>query len=171
MLLYRTIAGSRLYGTHREDSDFDYIEVYSSMRTRPRQTISGEDDTTRMSLSTFVMMASSGRHQVLEAMFAPQAEVDLFYDMRKSFYPDTAQTVNLYRRTIEAFGNRNSRKREKSIKTALRMSYNLEELLERGRFDPVLDPHLASVLGCMTYAEAATAVAVRMTHLADTYGL
>lgn len=171
VLLYRTITGSRLYGTNRPDSDYDWIEVYSSMRHKPRQSIKDNDDTIRLSLSTFMAMASSGRHQMLEAMFAPKTDIDMFYDMRRSFYPDTAQTVNLYRRTIQAFGHRKSTRRDKAIKTALRMTYNLDEFLRRGRFDPVLDPSLAAVLGCMTYTEAATAVAARMNDLADQYGL
>lgn len=171
MLLYRNLIGSRLYGTYTEDSDFDYIEVYSSMRAKPKQKIEGDTDAIKISLTTFMQYAGSGRHQMLEAMWAPKAEIDMFYDMRMRFYPDTAQTVNLYRRTIESFGHRKATRKDKAIKTALRMTYNLEELLQRGQFNPVLDPTRARVVRCMTYSEAATATAERMTYLADTYNL
>lgn len=171
MLLYRTIVGSRLYGTNGPDSDYDWMEVYSSMRARPRQVIQGEDDTIKVTLSTFMTLASEGRHQYLEAMFAPKTDVDMFYDMRSHFYPDTAKTVNLYRRTINKFGDHKSRKRDKAIKTALRMSYDLEEFLRRGRFDPRVDPATARVLRSMTYTEAATVVARRMDTLGQQYDL
>lgn len=171
MLLYRTIMGSRLYGTNRPDSDYDWIEVYSSMRTKPRQAIKGDDDTIKVNLSTFYTLASEGRHQYLEAMFAPQTEVDMFYDMRSHFYPDTAKTVNLYRRTINKFGDHKARKKDKAIQTALRMTFNLEELLQTGKFNPVLDLELASVIPCMSWEEAHEATIDRMNILNERYGL
>lgn len=165
MLLFRTIVGSRLYGTNRPDSDYDWMEVYSSMRARPRQVIQGDDDTIKVTLSTFMTLASEGRHQYLESMFSPQAEVDMFYDMRRNFYPDTAKTVNLYRRTINKFGDHKARKKDKAMQTALRMTYNLEELLQTGRFDPVLDLSLSSVLPYMTWDDAHEATVNRMNYL------
>lgn len=171
MLLYRTIVGSRLYGTNRPDSDYDWMEVYSSMHTKPRQVITDKDDTIKVSLSTFMSLASQGNHQFLEAMFAPKTDVDIFHDMRKKFYPDTAKTVKMYCGLIEKFGDHKSRKRDKAIKTALRMSYDLEELLRRGRFDPRVDLGTARVLRSMTYTEAATEVARRMDTLGQQHGL
>lgn len=171
MILYRTIVGSRLYGTHRESSDYDWLEVHSNMRTRPRQVVQDNDDTIKVTLSTFMTLAGEGRHQYLESAFAPKTEVDMFYDMRKNFYPDTAKTVNLYRRTINKFGDHKSRKRDKAMQTALRMTYNLEELLQTGRFDPVLDTRLASVIPCMEWDEAHDATQQRMNYLAERYGL
>lgn len=171
MLLYRTVVGSRLYGTNRPDSDYDWMEVYSSMRARPRQVIQGEDDTIKVTLSTFMTLASEGRHQYLEAMFAPKTDVDMFYDMRSHFYPDTAKTVNLYRRTINKFGDHKARKKSKAMQTALRMTYNLEELLQTGKFNPVLDLELASVIPCMSWDEAHEATIDRMIELEERYGL
>lgn len=171
MILYRTIVGSRLYGTNRPDSDYDWLEVHSSMRSRPRQVIQGDDDTIKVTLSTFMTLASEGRHQYLEAMFSPKTEIDMFYDMRRNFYPDTAKTVNLYRRTIYKFGDHKMRKRDKAMQTALRMTYNLEEFLEKGRFSPVLDTELASVLPCMSWQEAHDETFDRMQMLSERYNL
>lgn len=95
----------------------------------------------------------------------------MFYDMRRNFYPDTAKTVNLYRRTINRFGDHKARKRDKAMQTALRMTYNLEELLQTGRFDPVLDLELASVIPCMSWDEAHEATVNRMIELEERYGL
>lgn len=170
MLLYRSLIGSRLYGTHRPDSDYDWIEVYSSMRPKPRQKVIGETDTIKVNLSQFMHFASSGRHQYLESMFNPdRQETDMFYDMRMRFYPDTAQAVNLYRRTIANFGNRKGRKTEKSNKTALRMTYNLEQLLEYGRFNPALDPALVAVLDSYDTDDAHRATLDRMNYLSERY--
>lgn len=171
MILYKTIVGSRLYGTHRESSDYDWLEVHSSMRSRPRQVIQGDDDTIKVTLSTFMTLASEGRHQYLEAMFAPKTDIDMFYDMRRNFYPDTAKTVNLYRRTIFKFGDHKMRKRDKAMQTALRMTYNLEEFLEKGRFNPELDTELASVLPCMSWQEAHDETFRRMQMLDERYNL
>lgn len=171
MLLYRTIVGSRLYGTNRPDSDHDWIEVYSSMRTRPRQTITDEKDTIKVNLSTFMTLAGEGRHQYLEAAFAPRTETDMFYDMRRSFYPDTAKTVNLYRRTINKFGDHKARKKDKAMQTALRLTYNLEEFLDRGRFNPVLSDDLAQLIPSLSWADAHDLTNDRMDYLGGRFGL
>lgn len=171
MLLYKVLIGSRLYGTHRKDSDYDWLEVHSSMRSRPRQVIQGDGDTIKVTLSTFMTLASEGRHQMIEAMFSPRTEIDMFYDMRSHFYPDTAKTVNLYRRTIYKFGDHKMRKRDKAMQTALRMTYNLEEFLEKGRFNPVLDTEIASVLSSMSWQEAHDETFNRMNILSERYNL
>ena len=169
MLLYRTIAGSRLYGTNRPDSDYDWIEVYSSMRSKPRQAIKGDDDTIKVSLSTFMRLAHEGSHQYLEAMFAPQAEVDMFYDMRQRYYVHTANAVNRYRRTIYKFGDHKARFREKAIRTAYRMTYDLEDMLLTGRFNPRVDDRIANEIRTMTYDDAFNATFDRMNYLAERY--
>ena len=171
MLLYRTIAGSRLYGTNRPDSDYDWIEVYSSMRHRPNQKIVGDQDTTRVSLSTFMKMANEGSHQYLEAMFAPKAEVDMFCDMRSRYFVHTAKTITRYRQTINKFGDHKMRKREKAMKTALRLTYNLEEIIETGRFNPRLDSDKIAVLQSLTWDQAHDATQDRMNYLSERYGL
>lgn len=171
MLLYRTIVGSRLYGTNRPDSDYDWMEVYSSMRAKPRQKVAGENDTIKISLGQFMHYAGTGRHQYLEAIFAPKTDIDMFYDMRRNFYPDTAQTVNLYRRTINSFGNRKARKKDKAMITALRLTYNLEDMLKTGRFNPVLDDNLVSMLKSLDWNDAYQATSDRMNYLAERYGL
>lgn len=141
------------------------------MRTRPRQVIAGEDDTIKVTLSTFMMLASEGRHQYLEAMFAPRTDVDMFYDMRSNFYPDTAMTVNLYRRTINKFGDHKARKKVKAMTTALRMTYNLEELIQKGKFNPKLDGGTIAVLNSLTWDEAFKATQDRMDYLSERYQL
>lgn len=146
-ILYSCLMGSRLYGTSTPASDRDTLVVYDHLPNRkpysPRHTVRGTDDVTEMSLSTFILYASRGSHQTLEAMFAPDecVDVDLIRDLRKNYYVDTGVTVRLYRRTIKAFilaeGPRRTRV-EKSHRAALRMCYHLEELLAYGRFNPKL---------------------------------
>jgi len=118
-----------------------------------------------------MMLASEGRHQYLEAMFAPRSEIDMFYDMRSHFYPDTAKTVNLYRRTINKFGDHKARKKQKAMQTALRLTYNLEEIIQTGKFNPVLDLDLARVIPCMSWDEAYEATISRMIQLEERYKL
>lgn len=161
-----------MYGTNRPESDYDWMEVYSSMRSRPRHKVTEEADTIKVSLSEFMRLAHDGSHQYLEAIFNPERQdVDLFYDMRSRYYADTANAVNRYRRTILKFGDHKARKKEKAMRTALRMTYNLEELLEVGRFNPVVDKSLSHMLTYATWDEAHDATVDRMNYLAERYGL
>ena len=171
MLLYKTIAGSRLYGTNRPESDYDWIEVYSSMRSRPRHKVTEETDVIKISLSEFMRLAHAGSHQMLEAMFSPRTEIDLFYDMRSRYYAHTANTTKRYMATIQKFGDHKARKREKAMRTALRMTYNLEELLETGRFNPVVDRSLLHMLTYATWDEAHEATQIKLEELSERFGI
>lgn len=141
------------------------------MRSRPRHKVTDETDTIKVSLSEFMRLAHEGSHQYLEAMFAPKTEIDLFYDMRLRYYAHTANTVNRYRQTINKFGDHKARRKEKAMRTALRMTYSLEELLETGRFNPVVDKSLSHMLTYGTWDEAYQATQNRMNHLAERYGI
>lgn len=168
MLLYTTITGSRLYQTHKNGSDYDYIEVYSE-NIKTNHKVTDKTDVTKISLSNFMLLAHEGSHQMLEAMFAPKTEVDLFYDMRSRYYAHTANTVNRYRRTILKFGDHKARKKEKAMRTALRMTYNLEELLETGRFNPVVDKSLSHMLTYATWDEAYEATQIKLEELSERF--
>lgn len=172
-LLYKCLIGSRLYGTNRPDSDYDWFEVYSSGRTR--QKVTKEQDVIRTSLTTFMRYAANGAHQHLEAMFAPDACVyaDTFPDLRRSYRCDTIKTALLYKRTIKNFlATQHTDKRgDKAIKTALRMVYNLEEILLYARFNPRLPTETVQLLQSLTRDEAHDMVEQRLNLLGERYEL
>lgn len=136
-LLFSTTHGSRLYNIHHDDSDWDRWEVYSNSIPSPsksiEQKITGKDDVVRMNLSTFMNYAYRSSHQVLECMFSEQAEVDLIRDLRLRYFLNTGTFVSLYRRTIRDFVYRDDLK---SVRHAARMSFNLQDGLKYGRFNP-----------------------------------
>lgn len=85
MLLLRTLAGSRLYGTNQPYSDFDYYEVYDDIK--PSQTIKDGVDITRMPFEKWLYLCHKGSHQALDAMWCPPefAEVDELWYFRSRY--------------------------------------------------------------------------------------
>ena len=140
MLLFRTPIGSRLYGLAHANSDNDTLEVYSNTIPSPlkkiRQTIDGKDDVIRTNLSTFVMYAERSSHQILEAMYSPIADVDMFKDFRMNYHINIGTFVPLYQRTIRNFWTKGDRK---SKLHACRMHFCLLEGMDKGYFSPVLE--------------------------------
>jgi len=141
-LLLRSIAGSYLYGLSRPDSDRDFYEVHSeplenTLGHRERktvQTIVDGVDITAVGLSHFVELASSGSHQALDAMFSERTEVDSLTGLRRGFRTGW-NVIPVYSGTIvEIAAKPDPRKR----KHAVRLAYNLHDMVETGRFNPTL---------------------------------
>lgn len=137
-LLLKTVRGSRLYGLHTDNSDYDYFEVYSG-KSRMRQSIVGKQDVVRCSLDQFINGVASGTPEYLEALYSPYKTVDRLDHL--SLHPSYWTTVNTYLRTIKSFWRddptapRNFKLRRHSARLAL----NLQEFMEKGYFNPVLD--------------------------------
>lgn len=147
MLLLRTVAGSRLYGLHNNNSDYDWFEVYSNSGAprakQVKQKIVGESDTLTMNLSTFMLYADRSAHQTLDAVFSKKCEVNLLQDWCNSYKLHTATFVPLYKRTLKSFWNMNTLKHKRH---ALRLAMQMQTGLEYGRFNPTLDPDTARML-------------------------
>jgi hypothetical protein len=138
-LLLRSIAGSHLYGTSRPESDFDYYEVYSELPSfsglyKTQQTIVNGVDITMVSLSHFMELARIGSHQALDAMFSEKVEVDKIEALRHN-YRAGYSVVEAYARIIRKFAIDGT---ERKRKHAVRVTFNLIDILESGRFNPTL---------------------------------
>ena len=127
-MLLRAVAGSRLYGTHRPDSDFDYYEVHD--RIRARQTIVGSQDVTRMPLSQWLLLCEKGTHQALDAMWAPPdyCEVDRLTSFRTGYRVDPYRVARQLERTAFAMSPDN--------KHFHRLLFCSMQVRERGWYDP-----------------------------------
>ncbi len=73
-ILFKTIAGSRLYGLNHANSDEDFYIITPTWHTlralNASQTIQEKIDTSTADFATFVRMADKGVPQALEAMSA-----------------------------------------------------------------------------------------------------
>lgn len=133
-LLLRVLTGSRLYGTHHENSDWDWYEVHDKIKAQ--HVIVNGQDVQRWPLSLFVSVAAKGGHNALDLMFCPSGwpEVDLLGDFRSSYYAEPRQARKRFLATIEAMHERGD---EKSKMHALRMQDNLDSIELTGRYNPV----------------------------------
>lgn len=129
-----TVHGSHLYGLAKPDSDVDLFRVvYGTGKTKQR-TADGFDVVT-VPLDRFLTNVFNGSHQSCEALFSPSKYVHPDYAVFfESQVVTGADAFARYRRTIHAF----SYGTQKQRRHAMRLGYNLKELRESGRFNPVL---------------------------------
>lgn len=138
-VLLSTVHGSHLYGLAREHSDLDtYIVVSDNNgKVKPQQTIIDNHDTTLIGLSAFMKQIHKGVPQALEALYSPYADIDDL-PFRNFYYCNSSEVVNTYLRTMKSF-MLDTRHEYKYKKHALRLTYNLNSILEYGFFTPVLN--------------------------------
>lgn len=135
MLLLRTPHGSRLYGLHHADSDYDWFEVHGWEKSKTKQKITANDDRTRTSFDNFMRYCDKGVPQFLEAMFSQKAEVDNIWFLRQSYVVSLPNVRNVYMRTMKSFWFGDTFKLRRH---ALRLLLNLRQMQSTGRFNPTL---------------------------------
>lgn len=133
LLLMRVLTGSRLYGTHRPDSDWDYYEIYDKINSY-HKVIDG-NDVQQWSLSMLMRVADKGGHNALDVLFAPDGwpEVDLLREMRLSYRANPALCTPRFRATQKSFLERGD---EKGRLHAERLESNLSDIMSTGRYNP-----------------------------------
>ncbi len=150
--LFRTIHGSRLYGTHHIDSDFDSFIVVADNPTLKgryaRQSIKGTSDVVITDFSTFVRYAGNGVPQFVEAMFSRIPALDRISEYRAAFRPDSYKLEDTYLRTIRNFHEKGGLK---FLRHSYRLTLNLIDFRNRGRFDPTLSDQQIHTLELMMY--------------------
>ena len=136
--IFTTIAGSRLYGFDRKDSDYDTYTVTDSTNLKARQTVNGPYDLVRVGFNGFLIKALGGSHQSVEAMMSPLKEWNEEYLYLKPFVDNMvvcgSAVYQKYERTIKKFCYGDFKKR----RHAVRLSLNLEDLRSVGRFNPIM---------------------------------
>lgn len=132
-LLLRTVHGSTLYGLNHTNSDEDYYEVYSG-KGRARQTID-EIDLLSISYDSFMHQCYKGVPQALEALFSPCKEIDKLSHIKDSINIQNNTVYKTYVRTIRNFWRHDIFKIRRH---AVRLSLNLADIIETGRFSPYL---------------------------------
>jgi hypothetical protein len=150
-VLFKTIHGSRLYGLNHENSDEDYLTITPTKYVKRKliqqekaakgikHKIDGNDDMLMYDFASFIKLTHEGSPQALEAMFSRQAVSPFFEPYRQNWFASDPIVVNRYLRTIHRFSvDENEEKRLKWRRHAVRLSFNLEELVYTGRFNPTL---------------------------------
>lgn len=154
--ILRTLHGSHLYGLAHTESDTDTYEVVLECSKNFAWNRNEDEDANHIHLSRFQQAVENGAPQALEALFSPVAEIEpgweaFFAGLRPGI--DNARAT--YRRTIRNFGFGNggrigsAAERTDPVKLrrhALRLIYNLDDLVRRGRFNPRLAPSDAWVI-------------------------
>lgn len=140
-LIFSTPHGSRLYGLHHVDSDYDRFDVYGWDKFRPKQTIAGSDDVTKASFDRFMLYCDKGVPQYLEAMFSQMATVNEIKGITDTYVPNMTNVNETYNRTIKSFwmfGMENDDYKRR--RHAWRLWLNLQDMRQTGRFNPTLQP-------------------------------
>lgn len=153
-VLFKTVHGSRLYGLHHADSNYDYFTVVDRVKKNKKRyathKIVGDYDSVVVDFGTFIQGCASGVPQYLEAMFSTQAEVDMIGAFRASFRT-TSEAWDRYLRTIKSFAMQDDFKHKRH---ALRLALNLRGLRASGRFNPTLKPLQAALVSRSAEADA-----------------
>lgn len=151
-IVFFTRHGSKLYGLNTDSSDEDWFVVTTSRAPRATQGVIKRGgapalDVVTVGWDAFLGLAHSGSHQSIEALFStekvflrPEYEPHLA-DVRLTGSDITAK----YRRTIRKFSFGDFKRR----RHAVRLSMNLAELSDRGRFDPHLTYREAALAGSL----------------------
>lgn len=141
-LIFSTIHGYRLYGLQKADSDFDIFNVTTSNDRGMKHRVNSESpgvvvDTTEAGLDTFLRMANSGSHQSVEALFSTRKVWNMreYEPMLSGAFVCGPEVFGKYERTIRAFSYGDFKRR----RHAVRLSMNLRDLRDIGRFDPEMD--------------------------------
>lgn len=137
--IFTTISGSRLYGFQRKGSDYDQFTVTDSTKETYRQRVSGEVDHVTAGFNAFLIRALGGSHQSVEALFSPYKEWNEEYLYLKPFIDNMvvcgAPVYEKYERTIRKFCFGDFKRRRHGA----RLSLNLADLRESGRFNPAMN--------------------------------
>ena len=98
-ILYRTIAGSRLYGLEHADSDWDWYTVVDRVQKKKASyhshSIVDGLDSTVVDFGTWMVDCQTGVPQALEAMFSTKPDVDELAHLRAAFKAGTKYDVYL----------------------------------------------------------------------------
>lgn len=152
-LIFSTVHGSHLYGLAHEDSDLDVYEVYEGKALKLRQSINDKDDSVRGTIEAFLIRATTGSHQSVEALFSQQKQWapgmhEKYGPMLEGLRITGGDVYAKYERTIKSFAH--SEEVKKRVH-AVRLSLNLTALRNHGRFNPTLTQMEATM--CKAYGK------------------
>jgi len=139
-ILYRTIAGSRLYGLEHADSDWDYYTVIDrvpkSKAAYHAHTIVDGIDTTVVDFGTWIADCQANVPQALEAMFSTKADFDQLAFFRSQFRAGT--NYDVYYGIMKRMALTPKWDDFKHRRHIMRLALCIRSMRDSGRFDPTL---------------------------------
>lgn len=142
-----TIHGSRLYGLARPDSDTDRFIVADISYPRPLQEVRGEEDIQVFPFRHFMHMIHEANPVALEALWSPEAQMSpVMREVSRSFRAGAGRAQHSFRSCIDMFIGDSGIEKMKNRRHVLRIAVQLRQVMEEGRFDPVLSPHAVHLL-------------------------
>lgn len=142
-----TIHGSRLYGMARPDSDTDRFIVADISYPRPLQEVRGEEDIQVFPFRHFMHQIHEANPVALEALWSPEAQMSsVMREVSRSFRVGAGRAQHSFRSFIDMFIGDNGIEKMKNRRHVLRISVQLRQVMEEGRFDPVLSPQSVDLL-------------------------
>lgn len=135
VVLLRVLQGSRLYGTNKPDSDYDYYEIVDKGKPYHRAHHPTEGDITRWPLSMFLRFADKGGHNALQMMFADHewCEIDLIKDFREAYRTNIWVCYARFEKVRQTYADRGD---DKGRRYAIMFEQWMNQIAETGRFDP-----------------------------------
>jgi len=147
-MIFRIIAGSRMYGTHNENSDYDYRGIFlpeynSYFKFNQKDVIesnSNREDIVYYSIRKFVKLAMANNPNIIEWLYAPEENIveispagRVLVDMKfrllnKRYIKDRFTGFS----TSEMYKYNNDNRKLKSIMHCTRILYEGIELLQHG---------------------------------------
>lgn len=155
--IFRSLRGSRLYGLHCEDSDYDWFEVYAdSRRTRQRQYINDdgiEVDVIRMGLGNFLRLVDETKMpNAIEVLANPNADIahnwqPFFHNLRTPPVRSALRFIHVARGIMIQHANNLSSKHKLHV---ARLISQANDLIYHGVFNPRLTPERSLIVRNMS---------------------
>ena len=139
-VLLLTPTGSRLYGTHRPDSDHDFWAVVLE-GVKPSHKVVGEEDVAVIPLKHFQEMLNKGVPQALEALWSPQAQ---FHAQWESYMK--ALQPNVWSAKYRHLAKQGEKVVQKERMHKARLSLQWLQMAAFGKFNPTLEGELLELV-------------------------
>lgn len=181
MLIFSTLAGSRLYGYNKVDSDFDYRGVFLAPKaqvlgldslTEVIDSIAGNIDTVNYELRKFAKLALKGNPNILEILFSTKGVYNTeywarLYNVRYDFLSQQIRAP--YSGFLLSEIKKLEKKYEpKAAANAWRIAVNGITILVNGDFNPSFEPGLANQMRRIREGEESPALVMDTIRVLDT---
>lgn len=153
------LTGSRLYNTHHDASDYDYVMIYTDQNAlghrkhyNKKHSIVQDDDIQRLSFDGFISSLEKGSPNALEMLNSQVrtwGESPSYKPFLNSLKPNYTKAYKSQREQIRNY-SKDEAKLEKSTRHMFRVALNSAKMLKTGYFNPTHTQKELDYLNSMT---------------------